>query len=124
MVISLLCIIITVYSSIALETRGRQKEVAIRKVNGAKTWDIVKMFSRYYVKTLSISFCIGLFLPVLVCIAIISATSTNETLEIISVFGGLYCLAILVIALVTLLTVWQKIYKISHINPALLIKKE
>lgn len=124
LVISLLCIIITVYSSIALETRGRQKEVAIRKVNGAKTWDIVKMFSRYYVKTLSISFCIGLFLPVLVCIAIISATSTNETLEIISVFGGLYCLAILVIALVTLLTVWQKIYKISHINPALLIKKE
>ena len=82
------------------------------------------MFSRYYVKTLSISFCIGLLLPALVCIAIINASSINETWEVISVFGGLYCLAILVIALVTLLTVWQKIYKISHINPALLIKKE
>ena len=35
-----------------------------------------------------------------------------------------YLVSIATITLVTLLTVWQKIYKISHINPALLIKKE
>ena len=125
MIISLLCIIITVYSSIALETRGRQKEVAIRKVNGAKTWDIVKIFSRYYAKTLSIAFGLGLIIPTIVgCVATYNASPGIEGYKILLGLCVLYCLSFIVITLVTILTVWQKIYKISHINPALLIKKE
>lgn len=118
----LICLILTVYSSIALETRGRQKEVAIRKVNGAKTKDIIKMFSRTYIKTLSISFFLGLIFPI-VWNCWISPLNMIKISSLIPVLV-IYCVSFLIITLVTLLTVWQKIYKISHINPALLIKKE
>ncbi len=123
MVTCLICIILTIYSSITLETRGRQKEVAIRKVNGAKTKDIIKLFSRNYVKTLAIAFVIGFIFPLIwnycldYLLYIIKFPYLRQVLTV-------YCVAFFIIVLVTFLTVWQKIYKISHINPALLIKKE
>ena len=125
-IISILCIILTVYSSISLETRGKQKEVAIRKVNGAKTRDIVMLFSRYYIVTLCtayiLSLLIGVALVVVICLTVdgMSGWTIVET----RVCTTCYLVSIATITLVTLLTVWQKIYKISHINPALLIKKE
>lgn len=127
---SIVCIIMTIYSSISLETRGKQKDVAIRKVNGAKTHDIVMLFSRYYIVTLSIAFCIAL----LIGIAVIAAISIKEgkwpdihdenIRMLFKIILEAFLGCIFTITLVTILTVWQKIYKISHINPALLIKKE
>ncbi len=125
---SIVCIIMTIYSSISLETRGKQKDVAIRKVNGAKTHDIVMLFSRYYIATLSIAFTIALLIGIAVIVALCLKGGWNihdEEVEI--AFKGIlmaYFGSIFTITLVTTLTVWQKIYKISHINPALLIKKE
>ena len=124
--VSILCIILTVYSSISLETRGKQKEVAIRKVNGAKTRDIVMLFSRYYIITLCTAFALSLLIGVALVIVISITVNewpgwTSETTRVLTICS-LESMA--TITLVTLLTVWQKIYKISHINPALLIKKE
>jgi ABC-type antimicrobial peptide transport system permease subunit len=130
-IISILCIILTVYSSISLETRGKQKEVAIRKVNGAKTCDIVMLFSRYYIITLCTAFVLSLLIGVALIVAISITVSELERKAITIIFQEIitpittcYLVSIATITLVTLLTVWQKIYKISHINPALLIKKE
>ena len=122
MVTCLICIILTIYSSITLETRGRQKEVAIRKVNGAKTKDIIKLFSRNYVKTLAIAFVIGFISPLIwnYCFDYLYIIKFPNIRQVLTI----YSVAFFIIVLVTLLTVWQKIYKISHINPALLIKKE
>jgi len=126
--VSILCIILTVYSSISLETRGKQKEVAIRKVNGAKTRDIVMLFSRYYIVTLCTAFVLSLLIGValIVAIYITSSELVRKVITIIflEIIITCYLESIATITLVTLLTVWQKIYKISHINPALLIKKE
>ena len=129
--VSILCIILTVYSSISLETRGKQKEVAIRKVNGAKTRDIVMLFSRYYIITLCTAFVLSLLIGVALIVAISITVSELERKAITIIFQEIitpittcYLVSIATITLVTLLTVWQKIYKISHINPALLIKKE
>ena len=124
--ISILCIILTVYSSISLETRGKQKEVAIRKVNGAKTRDIVMLFSRYYIVTLCTAYVLSLLIGVaLIFVIWITANGLHGwTSEETRVCITCYLESIATITLVTLLTVWQKIYKISHINPALLIKKE
>jgi ABC-type antimicrobial peptide transport system permease subunit len=124
--VSILCIILTVYSSISLETRGKQKEVAIRKVNGAKTRDIVMLFSRYYIITLCTAFALSLLIGATLIIVISIIVNewpgwTSETTRVLTICS-LESMA--TITLVTLLTVWQKIYKISHINPALLIKKE
>ena len=125
-IISILCIILTVYSSISLETRGKQKEVAIRKVNGAKTRDIVMLFSRYYIVTLCTAYVLSLLIGVaLIFVIWITANGLHGwTSEETRVCITCYLESIATITLVTLLTVWQKIYKISHINPALLIKKE
>ena len=125
-IISILCIILTVYSSISLETRGKQKEVAIRKVNGAKTRDIVMLFSRYYIITLCTAFALSLLIGVALVIVISITVNLRPEWTSESAIGFYLCylVSIATITLVTLLTVWQKIYKISHINPALLIKKE
>ena len=124
--VSILCIILTVYSSISLETRGKQKEVAIRKVNGAKIRDIVMLFCRYYIVTLCTAYVLSLLIGVALVIVISITVNLRPEWTSESAIGFYLCylVSIATITLVTLLTVWQKIYKISHINPALLIKKE
>ena len=47
-VVSILITLLGVYSSITLDTERRQKEVAIRKVNGAQVDDILSLFAREY----------------------------------------------------------------------------
>ena len=125
---SIVCIIMTIYSSISLETRGKQKDVAIRKVNGAKTHDIVMLFSRYYIVTLSIAFTIALLIGIAVIVAFCLKGGWNihddDIRMLFKIILEAFLGCIFTITLVTILTVWQKIYKISHINPALLIKKE
>ncbi|MBO5678029.1 MAG: ABC transporter permease, partial [Bacteroidaceae bacterium] len=54
-IVSILCIVASVYSAIALESRGRQKEVALRKIHGAHTRDIILLFGKYYLRLLGIS---------------------------------------------------------------------
>ena len=54
-IVSILCIVASVYSAIALESRGRQKEVALRKIHGAHTRDIILLFGKYYLRLLAIS---------------------------------------------------------------------
>ena len=47
-VISILLVVLSVYSSIALDARSRQKEVAVRKINGATPYAIAMLFVRSY----------------------------------------------------------------------------
>ena len=59
---SIVCLIITllgVYSAITLDTERRQKEVAIRKVNGAGLKEIILLFARLYVWVLGVSFVLA-----------------------------------------------------------------
>lgn len=120
--ITLLCIILTVYSSVALETRSRQKEVAIRKVHGAKKRDIVKLFSRYYLVTLVIAFLLALA-AVGGFISFISKDSSINPDDIFIFIGGFLASAA-IITLVTILTVWSKIRKIANINATEYLRKE
>ena len=47
-VVSLAICMISIFSTVMLDTQTRKKEVAIRKVNGALTKDITKLFGRTY----------------------------------------------------------------------------
>ena len=47
-VVSLAICMISIFSTVMLDTQTRKKEVAIRKVNGALTKDIAKLFGRTY----------------------------------------------------------------------------
>lgn len=117
-IVALLCVILTVYSSVSLETRGRQKEIAIRKVNGAKVKDIIRLLSRYYVRTLAIAFCIAiLFLIAFTAVVSVMVGSVPDS-DFFLGAGAMTIVSILVITLVTALTVGQKIYKVAKTNAA------
>ncbi len=57
--VSLMICAMGIFSTIALDTRARKKEVAIRKVNGATGKDIYMMFSKVYVILVTISLLIA-----------------------------------------------------------------
>ena len=114
--VSLLCIVLTVFSSISIETKGRQKEVAIRKVHGAQTRQILWLFLRYYLYVLFVS----------AIIAIPCTIYINSLLHVLNVVIALSSIvfSILVVSFVTLFTVWFKISQIAHTNAADVIKRE
>lgn len=120
--ISLVSIILTVYSSITLETRERQKEMAIRKVNGAKAHDIAKQLCRPYITNLLIAFMLTGFIGLSVVILSILHHNYHSDAMILALAD--YFISILTITIVTAVTIWQKVYKIARISPADIIKKE
>ena len=123
-IVSILCIVASVYSAIALESRGRQKEVALRKIHGAHSWDIMRLFGRYYLRLLLIS---GIIVGIL-SIAFITIFSTFaldgiESKDWMMILLYLF-LSITIVVAVTLLTISHKIWKVSKIHPAEVVKKE
>lgn len=47
-IVSLLLVILSIYSAISMDTVSRQKEVAIRKINGATPKVIALLFGKTY----------------------------------------------------------------------------
>ena len=121
-IISLLCIIFSVYSSVSLDSRSREKEVAIRKVHGAMTWDIVRLFARYYASLLIISAIIA------IPIGIAAGTTVMNMMHVEANALILSCqwivTSLFIVTLITLLTISEKIYRVTKIDPVDIIKKE
>ena len=115
--VSLLCMVMTLYSSASLDTRGRLREVAIRKANGAGRRQILWLFGKLYARNLVISSIVSF-------VFILIGYTTFDGKETFSSFAIPYLYSILFVALVTLLTVGFRIYKVSKLNPADVIKKE
>lgn len=118
-VVCIISIILTVFSSVSLETRRRQKEIAIRKAHGAKAHDIVMIFCRSYIVKLIIT------LVVVTTIFILASYYINVP-ELLIDMNGIYSVILgwMIIVLITIITIWHKIYKAVHVNVAEIIKKE
>ena len=123
-IVSILCIVASVYSAIALESRGRQKEVALRKIHGAHTRDIILLFGKYYLRLLGISAVIVIILAAAVFATICTLDSDVGILNDLPTLVLYLVLAILIVAGITLLTISNKIWKVSKIQPAEVVKKE
>lgn len=122
--ISIISVVLSVFSSVSLETRGRQKEVAIRKVNGAKTKNIVLLFCRYHIVTLSIAFVIALVVASAILVTLSMFTNNGADFTDMTYLLIPYGISISVITIITFCTIWRKIYEIAHLNPSEMIKKE
>ena len=108
-----------VYSAITLDTERRQKEVAIRKVNGAGLKEIILLFARLYLWMLGISFAIAA--PIIYLILQL----WKQMYLVFFDDGILYWGGILLgVTAITALTVIFRILKIARINPATIIKSE
>ena len=121
-IISLSITILGIYSAISLDTRSRQKEVAIRKINGAGPKTIALLFGKLYVRLLVITaipslLVIYLFLQALVGKeVVVSDKWLNNPLMWLGI--------LLSTGAIVFITVAFRIWKISRINPAEIIKAE
>lgn len=121
--VSILCIVTSLYSNISLDTRGRQKEIALRKVHGAKSRDIMRLIGNYYVRLLIVTAFFVAAVWLLLTVAIHCFIEAFDFYGWIEIFGYLFA-AILIVAFVTLATIGNKIYKVGKINAVEVIKKE
>ena len=122
-----ICLIIClmgIWSTIALDTRSRQKEVAIRKVHGAKRGDIALLFGRLYLWLIFVSSSVSI-LPILLFNGLVQDTAYSEEISpkllspVPPILGS-----ILITALVVCLIVGHHIRGVMKIKPADMIAKE
>ena len=118
-IVSIIITLLGVYSSITLDTERRQKEVAIRKVNGAGMSHIIWLFARLYITLLMVTAALSFPLVYLVL---------QLWKQIYTVFfncGFWFWTGIFIsVAMITALTIWFRILKIARVNPVESIKNE
>lgn len=117
-IISLLITILGIYHSIQIDTERRQKEVAIRKVNGAHISDIYWLFGKSYVTL----YLIAMILAIPICLFLMIMADSMIKFD----YGHpmLWSIPMFVAAMVIILTISWRIYRIARINPAEIIKNE
>jgi ABC-type antimicrobial peptide transport system permease subunit len=126
-ILSAVCLIIClmgIWNAIVLDTRLRQKEVAVRKVHGAKRKDIALLFGRLYLWLLTIATMVSYPLFV-VLVKSVKKSSFNflSHIPMDSIYQPL-ALSVAIIALVTLVIISVHIRKVMKVNPAEIIAKE
>jgi ABC-type antimicrobial peptide transport system permease subunit len=108
-----------IYAAITLDTEYRRKEMAIRKVNGAGLKDIVFIFARLYIWILMIT--AALAFPIVYVILNFFKMAYAIFIDTgVLFYGGIFVGVSLIIAL----TVGFRIYLITKVNPAEIIRKE
>lgn len=118
-IVSIILTLLGVYSSITLDTERRQKEVAIRKVNGAGVSQIILLFARLYIILLTGSAVLAFPLLYLVLI------QWKRMYTVFFDYGFFFWVGIFMsVAAVTTLTVIFRILRIARQNPAEVIKRE
>ena len=122
-IISLLVVVLSIYSSISLDAATRQKEIAIRKINGARGRDIFKHFISPYIITYAVTFII--IYPAITNLVGLAVDQANVHEIFPMSLIAIHCAAVFVgtIALLTIIS-WHKIKSIMSVNPAEVIRKE
>lgn len=122
MIVALLSFLISLIGVLGLvyfETQFRQKEIALKKVHGASEKDILQMFNLRYMKLTLISFVVSLPLSYLGIHFWLKDFPYQSPVPV-----WIFIVPLLSIALVTLLTVSLRCFKIARLNPAESIKNE
>ena len=119
-VVSLLLVVLSIYSSISLDTLGRQKEVAIRKINGAKPADIFLLFARTYLVIFAVTYVLATALLIVVGI---QSFEWDSRADIVRSWQWPTLLFGLMAVLLAVVTGW-KIRQVMRLNPSEVIKTE
>lgn len=118
-VVSLAICLISIFSTVMLDTQTRKKEVAIRKVNGALTRDITKLFGRTY---LVITLIAMVFAVVAMLLFHIVLSKMFDMVEINPVFPIILSIVI-VIGFIAAIIACQ-VRKIMKVDPSEILAKE
>ena len=128
-ILSSICLVIClmgIWSTIALDTRSRQKEVALRKIHGAKRGNIILLFGRLYLWLIGIAAIVSTPLILLFNTLLKDwarsrfvhgmAERLSPTLPILG--------ALMLTALIILLIVGYHLHQVLRVKPAEMIAKE
>lgn len=122
--VSIIICAMSILSTITLDTRGRRKEVAIRKVNGAKSKNIYRMFGRIYALLIAIALIIAIPLCVLFNRWVENYVNESVTISTnISPVMPIILGSVIVMVLISVIVVWQ-IHRVMQVDPAKIIAKE
>ena len=118
-VVSLAICLISIFSTVMLDTQTRKKEVAIRKVNGALTKDIAKLFGRTY---LVITLIAMVFVVVAMSLFHIVLSQVFGMVQVNPVFPVI--LSVVVVAVfIAVIIAWQ-VRKTVKADPSEILAKE
>ena len=118
-VVSLAICLISIFSTVMLDTQTRKKEVAIRKVNGALTKDIAKLFGRTY---LAITLIAMVFAVVAMLLFHIVLSHTFEMVQVNPVLPILMSVVV-VAGFIAVIIAWQ-VRKTMKVDPSEILAKE
>lgn len=118
-VVSLIVALLGVYSAVTLDTERRQKEVAVRKINGASFRKIVFLFARSYLVLLVVTAMLAFPL------AGAGFAWWKQMYTVFFNYGAFFWSSVFaLVAAVTFLTVIFRIVRVARLNPAEVIKNE
>lgn len=118
-IVSLAICLISIFSTVMLDTQTRKKEVAIRKVNGALTRDITKLFGRTY---LVITLIAMVFAVVAMLLFHIVLSRTFEMVKINPAFPIILSVVIVVGFIAAIIAC--QVRKIMKVDPSEILAKE
>lgn len=118
-IVSLAICLISIFSTVMLDTQTRKKEVAIRKVNGALTKDIAKLFGRTY---LVITLIAMIFAVVAMLLFHIVLSRTFEMVKINPVFPIILSIVVVVGFIAAIIAC--QVRKIMKVDPSEILAKE
>ena len=120
--VSTVCILVSafgIFSMITLSCERRRKEVAIRKVNGARVGDILSLFAREYLLLLAaaavVAFPVGY---------VLMKRWLESYVEQTPLSWWLYAVIFLGMALLVALCIGWRVWRAANENPAEVIKSE
>jgi ABC-type antimicrobial peptide transport system permease subunit len=101
------------------DIRQRYREIGIRKVNGAKIKDLYRLLFRKYVVVLVAAFVVS------IPIAYYLITLYTQDFVVKAPIGiGIFIIALLVVSIISLGTLFWQVHKAANINPADVVKSE
>lgn len=121
-VLGILCLIISlagIYSIIALSCQEKKREIAVRKVHGARVTDILSIFIRNY----GILFVLSSALGFMVGYPVVKVWQ-QQFQQQAAISWWIYAVIFAAMALVICITVGHRVLKTARENPADVIKSE
>ena len=101
------------------DIRQRYREIAIRKVNGAGLKDLYRLLFRKYLTVLGASFVVAAPLAYYLIYRYTADFAVKAPISI-----GIFALALLLISLISMGTLWWQIRKAANFDPATVMKTE
>lgn len=118
-VLAILISLVGVFGLVVFDTQYRRKEISIRKVNGATSGEILRMFNKAYLKIVVICFVIAAPLAWFGVSKWLEKFAYKTPME-----AWVFLFAFLLVTIVTLLTVSFQCWKGANANPLNSLKSE